>query len=453
MKPVIALVGRPNVGKSTLFNRLTRSRAAIVADEPGITRDRQYGDGLIGDKSYYVVDTGGISEGLNARHGNDALRTLMLAQVRQALVEADAVIFLVDAREGVNPLDRDIANDLRKLGKPATLAVNKAEGIDPAVAASEFHALGLGTPYSISSAHGEGVEELMEHVLAPLPQVPDAEPASDVPRVAVIGRPNAGKSTLVNALLGEERVIVSDQPGTTRDSIEVPLERAGKTYRLIDTAGLRRRGKVEEAVEKFSAIKTLQALDQANVVILVLDTQVGIGEQDATLAGYALKRGRAMIVALNKWDALDNSAHEWVKREFERKLSFLDFAPTHHISALKGTGVGRLFASIDQAFAAANRELPTPRLNRVLEAAVTSTPPPVSRGRRIRLKFAHQGGRNPPVIVVHGNQVRSLSASYRRYLAHAFRKAFDLAGTPIVIQCREGKNPFEGRSSRRPRKR
>lgn len=452
MKPVVTLIGRPNVGKSTLFNRLTRSRAAIVADQPGITRDRQYGDGLIGGKSYYVVDTGGIAEGLHAR-SNDALRTLMLAQVRQALVEADAVIFLVDAREGVHPVDRDIANDLRKLGKPATLAVNKAEGMDPAIAASEFHALGLGTPYSISSAHGEGVEELMEHVLAPLPQAPDVEPASDVPRVAVIGRPNAGKSTLVNALLGEERVMVSDQPGTTRDSIEVPLERAGKSYRLIDTAGVRRRGKVEEAVEKFSAIKTLQALDQANVVILVLDAQVGIGEQDATLAGYALKRGRAMIVALNKWDALDNSAHEWVKREFERKLSFLDFAPTHHISALKGTGVGRLFASIDQAFAAANRELPTPRLNRVLEAAVTSTPPPVSRGRRIRLKFAHQGGRNPPVIVVHGNQVRSLSASYRRYLAHAFRTAFDLAGTPIVIQCREGKNPFEGRSSRRPRKR
>jgi GTPase len=453
MKPVVTLVGRPNVGKSTLFNRLTRSRAAIVADEPGITRDRQYGDGLIGDKSYYVVDTGGISAGLSARGGNDALRTLMLAQVRQALVEADAVIFLVDAREGVNALDRDIANDLRKLGKPATLAVNKAEGIDPAVAASEFHALGLGMPYSISSAHGEGVEELMEHVLAPLPQVPDAEPLSDVPRVAVIGRPNAGKSTLVNALLGEERVIVSDQPGTTRDSIEVPLERAGKSYRLIDTAGVRRRGKVEEAVEKFSAIKTLQALDQANVVILVLDAQVGIGEQDATLAGYALKRGRAMIVALNKWDALDKSAHEWVKREFERKLSFLDFAPTHHISALKGTGVGRLFASVDQAFAAANRELPTPRLNRVLEAAVTSTPPPVSRGRRIRLKFAHQGGRNPPVIIVHGNQVRALSDSYRRYLAHAFRKAFDLTGTPIVIQCREGKNPFAGKPSRRPRKR
>lgn len=453
MKPVVTLVGRPNVGKSTLFNRLTRSRAAIVADEPGITRDRQYGDGLIGDRPYYVVDTGGISAGLHARTANDALRTLVLAQVRQALVEADAVIFLVDAREGANPLDRDVANDLRKLGKPVTLVVNKAEGMDAALAAGEFYALGLGTPYSISSAHGEGVEEMMAHVLAPLPHTPDTEPPSDVPRVAVIGRPNAGKSTLVNALLGEERVIVSDQPGTTRDSIEVPLERAGKSYRLIDTAGVRRRGKVEQAVEKFSALKTLQALDQANVVILVLDAEVGIGEQDATLAGYALKRGRAMVVAINKWDAPDKSARDWVKREFERKLAFLDFAPTHQISALKGTGIGGLYGSIDRAFAAANRELPTPRLNRVLQAATTSTPPPVARGRRIRLKFAHQGGRNPPVIVVHGNQVRSLSDSYRRYLAHAFRKAFDLTGTPIVIQCREGKNPFEGRPSRRPRKR
>jgi GTP-binding protein len=449
MKPVVVLVGRPNVGKSTLFNRLTRSRAAIVADEPGVTRDRQYGDGLIGDRPYYVVDTGGISDSLSASAGSRGLRNLIMAQIRQALGEADAIVLLVDAREGINPLDREIANDLRRYGKPVTLAVNKAEGMDFAIAASEFHSLGLGAPWSISSAHGDGVEELMEHALAPLPRAIDTPAPSDIPRVAVIGRPNAGKSTLVNALLGEQRVIVADEPGTTRDSIQVPLERAGRSYVLIDTAGVRRRARVTEAIEKFSAIKTLQALDEANVIILVLDAKAGIGEQDATLAGYVLKRGRGLVIALNKWDALDKSARDWIKREFERKLPFLDFARVHYVSALHGTGIGSLFSSVDQAFASANRELPTPRLNRVLQAATASTPPPVVRGRRIRLKFAHQGGRNPPIVVVHGNQVRSLSPSYRRYLAHAFQRAFDLVGTPLMIQCKEGENPFKGRSPRR----
>lgn len=449
MKPVVALIGRPNVGKSTLFNRLTRSRSAIVADEPGVTRDRQYGNGLIGDRPYYVVDTGGISEGLHARGGTDVLRALMAAQVRQALTEADAVIFLVDTREGVAPLDRDIAAELRRLGKRVTLVVNKAEGIDPELATSEFHSLGLGMPRAISSAHGEGVEALMEHVLAPLPVVSEMPVPTDIPRVAVLGRPNAGKSTLVNALLGEERVIVSDQPGTTRDSIEIPLERNGKPYVLIDTAGVRRKTRVAEAIEKFSAIKTLQALDQANVVILVLDAQAGVGEQDATLAGYAMKRGRALVVAFNKWDALEEkSAREWAKRELERKLTFLDFAPVHFISALEGTGIGALFASVDQAFASANRELPTPRLNKIVQAAVASTPPPIVRGRRPRIKFAHQGGRNPPVVVLHGNQVRALTPSYRRYLSHALQKAFDLVGTPVTIQCKEGDNPFKDRGSR-----
>lgn len=454
MKPVVVLVGRPNVGKSTLFNRLTRSRAAIVADEPGVTRDRQYGNGLIGDRPYYVVDTGGISESLQARAGTDALRTLMIEQVRQALTEADVVIFLVDTREGVTPLDRDIAQHLRRLGKPVTLAVNKAEGIEPEIAGTEFHALGLGAPHAISSAHGEGVEELMAHVLAPLARVEDQFGPSDVPRVAVLGRPNAGKSTLVNAILGEERVIVSDQPGTTRDTIEVPLERNGKSYVLIDTAGVRRRARVADPVEKFSAIKTLQALDQANVVILVLDAQSGVGEQDATLAGYALERGRALVIAFNKWDALDEqSAREWAKRELERKLTFLDFAPVHFISALKSSGIGGLFASVDRAFESANREMPTPRLNKIIQAAVTSTPPPLVRGRRPRIKFAHQGGRNPPVVVLHGNQVRGLSDSYRRYLARAMQKAFDMIGTPVVIQCKEGENPFKGRPSRRSARR
>src|SRR3990172_5980017 len=335
MKPVVVLVGRPNVGKSTLFNRLTRSRAAIVADEPGVTRDRQYGDGVIGDRPYYVVDTGGIVGALaEGTTGDQALRQLIASQVRQALAEADAVVMLVDGREGLQLSDREIANDLRRLGKPLTVAVNKGEGMEPATLVGEFYPLGLGEPRPISSGHGDGVEELMLHVLATLPRASDEAVPSDLPRVAVIGRPNAGKSTLINALLGEERVIVSDVPGTTRDTIDVPLERGGKNYVLIDTAGLRRRARVEDAVEKFSALKTLQAIDHSNVVILMLDAQAGVGEHDATLASYALKHGRAMVLTLNKWDALDEDARAWAKREFERKLRFLDFAPVHFISAL-----------------------------------------------------------------------------------------------------------------------
>jgi GTPase len=449
MKPVVVLVGRPNVGKSTLFNRLTRSRAAIVADEPGVTRDRQYGNGRVGDRPYYVVDTGGIAQALTSGH-SDGLRELMQAQVRQALNEADAVVFLVDAREGIVPLDREIATELRRLGKPITLVVNKAEGMDTAIAAAEFHALGLGDPWPIAAAHGEGVAEFIEHVLAPLPRVADDVEVGAAPRVAVIGRPNAGKSTLVNALLGEERVIVSEHAGTTRDSIEIPLERGERSYILIDTAGVRRRGRVHEAVEKFSALKTLQAIDEANVVIMVLDVEAGISEQDATLAGYALERGRAMVIALNKWDTRDSAGREWAKREFDRRLTFLDFARVHYITALRGTGVGALFASVDEAFASAQRELPTPRLNRVLESAVTSTPPPIARGRRPRLKFAHQGGRNPPKVVIHGNQVQALSDGYLRYLSKAFREAFDLMGTPVRIECKEGANPYDRRPKGKP---
>lgn len=453
MKPVVVLVGRPNVGKSTLFNRLTRSRAAIVADAPGMTRDRQYGDGVVGDRPYYVVDTGGIVDGLTGRAaGGRALRDLITMQVRQALTEADAVVLLVDAREGLLPLDREIANDLRRLGKPVAVAVNKSEGMQTASVTAEFYRLGLGEPCAISSAHGEGVAELMQRVLAPLPRVAETAVPADLPRVAVIGRPNAGKSTLVNALLGEERVIVSDRPGTTRDAIEVPLERSGKRYVVVDTAGMRRRARVEDVVEKFSAVKTLEAIDRANVVILLLDAEAGIGEHDATLAGYALKRGRALVLAVNKWDALDEAARQWVKREVERKLRFLDFAPVHFVSALHKTGIGALFASIDRAFAAANCDMPTPRLSRVLQSAVAATPPPMVRGRRIRLKFAHQGGKNPPLVVVHGNQVRALSASYRRYLAQCFREAFHLVGAPVVIHCKEGGNPY-GAQPRRPRQR
>jgi len=453
MKPVVVLVGRPNVGKSTLFNRLTRSRAAIVADEPGVTRDRQYGDGVVGDRPYYVVDTGGIAGSSSEETSVDAsLRRLIASQVQQALVEADAIVLLVDGREGLQPLDREIANDLRRLGKPVTLAVNKSEGIEPSTLLGEFYPLGLGEPQPVSSGHGEGISELMQNVLAPLPHAAEASVPSDVPHVAIIGRPNAGKSTLVNALLGEERVIASDLPGTTRDSIEIQLEHGRKRYVLIDTAGVRRRARVEAAVEKFSALKTLQAVDRANVVVLVLDAVAGIGEQDATLASYVLKQGRSLVLALNKWDALDEDARAWVKREVDRKLRFLDFAPIHYLSALQKTGIGGLFASIDKAFAAANCDMPTARLNKILQSAVAATPPPIERGRRIRLKFAHQGGKNPPMVIVHGNQVRALSATYRRYLSQCFRRAFRLVGAPVVIHVREGENPFADRKPRTRRR-
>ena len=329
-----------------------------------------------------------------------------------------------------------------------TLAINKAEGLEPSSLAGEFYSLGLGQPRPISSGHGEGITDLMHHVLDPLRRVEEEEARSDFPRVAVIGRPNAGKSTLINALLGEDRVITSDSPGTTRDAIDIPLERGGRRYILVDTAGVRRRARVENVVEKYSALKTLQAVDHANVVILVLDAVSGVGEHDANLASYVMKQGRALILALNKWDALDSEKRAWVKRELERKLRFLDFAPVHYISALHKTGVGTLFASIDKAFASANCDMPTPRLNKVLQSAVAATPPPIERGRRIRLKFAHQGGKNPPLVIVHGNQVRALSASYRRYLAQCVRKAFRLVGSPVAIQVREGANPY---SDRRPR--
>jgi GTP-binding protein len=460
MKPVVVLVGRPNVGKSTLFNRLTRSRAALVADVPGLTRDRQYGDGRIGDRPYFVVDTGGIVASLASAKEQGDVSSHVAVQVRAALAEADAVILLVDTREGIHPVDRELVTDLRRHGKPVWVAVNKAEGYDPSTAVAEFHAFGLGEPMAISATHGDGVEELMQRVLGSLPISEETEPEEGVPRIAVIGKPNVGKSTLVNALLGEERVVVSDAPGTTRDSIRVPLEREGRRYILIDTAGVRRRSKIDELLEKFSVLKTLQAIDEANVAILVIDASTGISEQDASLSGYALEAGRAMVVAVNKWDAVADSERAWIKREFERKLPFLEFARVHYISARDGAGVGGLFASVDEAYASAFRTMTTPKLNRVLQDAVTATPPPLARGRRARPKYAHQGGKNPPRVVIHGNQVASLSKSYRRYLANTFRKAFQLVGTQVWIDCRQEKNPYEdkkagGRAGRRhsPRKR
>jgi len=453
MKPTVVLVGRPNVGKSTLFNRLTRSRAALVSDQPGVTRDRQYGDGRIGDRPYYVVDTGGLVESFLGSGAATAgkLHDQIMKQTAQAIGEADSIIFVLDAREGITSVDREIADALRRAGKPVWLAVNKAEGLNPDVAAAEFHALGLGAPCVVSGAHGEGVAELMSLVLAGLALVPEEEVRQDVPRIAVIGRPNAGKSTLVNALLGEARVVVSEEAGTTRDSISVPLERAGQSYVLIDTAGVRRRHRVHEPLEKFSALKTLEAVAGANVVILVIDADAGIGEQDVTLAGYALEHGRALVLVVNKWDLLDAERREWVKRELDRKCPFLSFVRVHYLSARSGTGLDRLFSSVLLAFASSNRDLSTARLNRVLQAAVAATPPPVVRGRRIRPKFAHQAGHHPPTVVVHGNLVGAMPKSYRRYLSNRIREGFGLSGTPVRIECREGENPYAENKRRQQR--
>lgn len=460
MKPVVVLLGRPNVGKSTLFNRLTRRELALVADFPGLTRDRQYGDGRIGDRPYLVVDTGGVVDSLlPTRAAPPAdLAGQILAQTRQALAEADAIILLTDARAGLHPLDRQIAESLRRLGKPVWVAVNKAEGMPPEAAVAEFHALGLGAPFAISAAHGDGVPALMEQVLAALPSVPEEAPG-DMPRIAVVGRPNVGKSTLINALVGEERVVVGEAPGTTRDSVWVPLQRGGRRYMLIDTAGVRRRGRIEDPVEKYSVARSLQAIAEANVVVLVVDAHAGISEQDAALAGYALEHGRALVVAVNKWDKLEPAARAWVKREIERKLPFLEFVRIHYISALNRTGLGGLLASVDRAFASAGCTLPTARLNQVLQRAVRSTLPPVVHGRRIRPKYIHQGGKNPPRLVLHGNRVTVMPESYRRYLTNVFRKAFRLEGTPLWIELREGENPYvrntrrqrRGRTTRKPR--
>src|SRR5216684_1915295 len=444
MKPVIAIIGRPNVGKSTLFNVLTRSRDALVADQPGFTRDRLYGEGKIGERPHLVVDTGGIGATSEVPDA-DTLKALMLAQTRQAMAEADAILFLLDARAGLNPADRDIAEDLRRLRTPVFVVVNKTEGLDPHIASAEFHALGLGEPVPISAAHGQGVATLMQQVLRNFPpEESEPEPQAQ-PRIAVVGRPNVGKSTLVNAMLGEERVVVFDQPGTTRDSIRIPFERSGKSYILIDTAGMRRRGRIDNVLEKYSVIKSLQAIDEANVVILVLDARQQISEQDATLAGYILDQGRSLILAVNKWDGLDEGARAWIKREAERKFPFLNFSKPHFISALHGTNVSILFPAVDRAFTAARKNLATPGLNRVLAKAVQAVPPPMARGRRIKLKLAHQGGKNPPLIIIHGNQVKWVPDSYRRYLENTFRKAFKLEGTPVRIEFRQGENPYAGR--------
>lgn len=436
MKPTLVLVGRPNVGKSTLFNRLTKSRDALVADLPGLTRDRHYGHGRLGNRPFLVVDTGGFEP--DARAG---IVQQMAKQAESAIAEADVLLFMVDGRSGLTPQDKVIADLLRRSGRPVHLAVNKAEGMDRSVVAAEFYELGCGEPRVISAAHGDGVRELLELALAPFPAAEETKEESG-PRVAVAGRPNVGKSTLVNALLGEERVIAFDLPGTTRDAIEVPFEKDGRRYTLIDTAGLRRKGRVFEAIEKFSVIKTLQAVEDANVVVLMLDASQDISDQDAHIAGFCIEAGRALVLAVNKWDAVDDYRRERIKQDIARKLNFLGFARIHYISALAGQGIAGVLTSVDKAYAAAMVKLPTPKLTRVLQLAVQKQAPPRHGLSRPKLRFAHQGGSNPPIIVIHGTALDQVPDSYTRYLEKVFLEAFRLQGTPLRIQYKTARNPY-----------
>jgi len=461
-KPVIALVGRPNVGKSTLFNRMTRSRSALVADYSGLTRDRHYGEGRVGEKPFIVVDTGGFEP--VAKTG---ILHEMARQTKQAIAEADVVIFMVDARLGISAHDHDIARLLRKTGQRCYLCVNKAEGMRHTSAVAEFHELGLGQPYAISAAHGDGVADLVDIALEGLGdvviddepefQVDDVEPTEldstddqaivEAPiehriKLAIVGRPNVGKSTLINTLLGEERVIAFDMPGTTRDAIEIEFDRGGKKYTIIDTAGLRKRGKVFEAIEKFSVIKTLQAIEASNVVLLMIDAQQEVSEQDAHIAGFILETGRALVVAINKWDGLDSDQREQVQRDFDRKLRFLSFARVHTISAMRGQGVNAVLRSVNSAHAAAFAKLSTPKLTRELQAAVEQQQPPRKGIFRPKMRYAHQGGQNPPLIIIHGSALDSIPDSYRRYLEGRFRDAFELAGTPLRIEFKSSHNPY-----------
>jgi GTP-binding protein len=443
MKPVIALVGRPNVGKSTLFNRLTRSRAALVADLPGLTRDRHYGEGRVGERPFLVIDTGGFEP-----VAKEGIMHQMAKQTKQAVAEADVVIFIVDGRQGLTPHDKTITEFLRRSGRPVLLVVNKAEGMKYTNVTADFYELGMGDPIVISSAHGDGVHDMLDEALdlALSKSTATEEPvpvAEGVIKLAIVGRPNVGKSTLINALLGEERVIAFDMPGTTRDAIEIPFERGGKHYVLIDTAGLRKRGKVFEAIEKFSVVKTLQAISEANVVILLLDAQQDVSEQDAHIAGFVLETGRALVVGVNKWDGLTSSRRDEIKIDVERKLHFLSFAKFHFVSALNASGIGPMMKSVESAYAAAMAKLSTPKLTRALMEAVEHQQPPRRKNSvRPKMRYAHQGGQNPPIIVIHGNALDAVSDDYKRYLEKHFRDTFSLVGTPLRIEFRTGKNPF-----------
>jgi GTP-binding protein len=448
MKPVLALVGRPNVGKSTLFNRLTKSRDAIVADYAGLTRDRHYGNGKQGKHEYIVIDTGGFEP--DAESG---IFKEMAKQTRQAVAEADVVIFVVDAREGISAQDYEIGKYLRRLGKPCLLAANKAEGLTASGKLVEFFELGLGEVHAISAAHGQGIHDLVDLALAPLnliePDDDEGEREPGVIKLAVAGRPNVGKSTLINTWLGEERLVAFDLPGTTRDAISVPFERNGQKFELVDTAGLRRRGKIFEAIEKFSVVKTLQAIESSNVVLLLIDATQGVTDQDAHIAGYILENGRAVVLAINKWDAVDEYQRELVKRSIETRLPFLKFAAMHMISATKRQGLAPLWGSIAQAYKAANCKMSTPVLTRLLLEAVQFQSPKRSGMFRPKLRYAHQGGMNPPVIVIHGNSLEHVTDAYKRFLEGRFRKEFDLVGTPMRIEMKMSTNPYADKDSSR----
>jgi len=460
MLPVVALVGRPNVGKSTLFNRLTNTRDALVADYPGLTRDRKYGQAKFEKRQFIVVDTGGITgdeEGIDAE---------MAQQSLLAIEEADVVLFLVDARAGLLPADQGIADHLRRINKKVLVVANKVDGIDGDSESAEFYSLGLGEIKQIAAAHGRGVSQLLQDALKPLePDFPDMEIIDEAPeeeedaetqrqrlqelpiKLAIVGKPNVGKSTLTNRILGEERVVVFDMPGTTRDSVYIPMERDEREYILIDTAGVRKRKKISEAVEKFSIVKTLQAIEEANVVLLVIDAREGITDQDLSLLGFVLNSGRSLVVAVNKWDGLSTDVKDDIKREMDRRLGFIDFARIHFISALHGSGVGNLFESVQEAYMSATKRINTALLTQIMEMAQDDHQPPLVRGRRVKMKYAHAGGYNPPVIVIHGNQVDDLPSSYKRFLMNYFRKALEIMGTPIKIEFREGNNPFEGKKA------
>ena len=446
MKPVIALVGRPNVGKSTIFNRLTKTRDAIVADFAGLTRDRHYGNGDLGDHAYSVIDTGGFEP-----DATTGIYKEMAKQTRQAVAEADVVVFVVDARAGISAQDYDIAKYLRKLGKPTVLTANKAEGMTDGVRFAEFFELGLGEVLPVAAAHGQGMRLLIDTALEPLNLPEEGEDVEErdpsVIRLAVAGRPNVGKSTLINTWLGEERLVAFDMPGTTRDTISVPFERDGQRFELIDTAGIRRKGKVFEAIEKFSVVKTLQAIENANVVLLLLDATQGVTDQDAHIAGYILESGRAVVLAINKWDAVDSYQRELLERSVETRLGFLKFASIHRISAIKRQGLAPVWKSIAQAHASANRKMSTPVLTRLLLEAVQFQQPQRSGIFRPKLRYAHQGGMNPPIIIIHGNSLDHVTAAYKRYLEGRFRKEFDLVGTPMRIQMKSSHNPFTDKDS------
>ena len=444
MLSTIAIVGRPNVGKSTLFNALTKTRDALVADQPGLTRDRKFGKGRVGAQEHWLIDAGGLAE------KDNAILEHITQQAEIAIQEADCILFLVDGRAGLSAADENIAQSLRQFNTPIHLVLNKTEGLQRDIVSTDFHRLGFENIHTISAAHRRGIESLMGKVLSTFPQE-ETEETEETPeagiKVAILGRPNVGKSTLVNRMLGYERVITFDQPGTTRDSIFIPFERDGQLYTLIDTAGVRRRAKVCETIEKFSVIKALQAIDSANVVIMLLDAREGMTDQDANLLGHVLDAGRALVIAVNKWDGLDQTHKEQVRYNLTRKLHFIDFAKVHFISALHGSGVGNLFGSVQAANTAAHCRINTARLNQVLEHAISTHAPPLVRGRRVKLRYAHQGGHNPPIFVIHGNQVKSLPGAYKRYLINKFRETFALEGTPIYLELKQGENPYEGRKN------